>query len=213
MPLDVALLNFSNVFELTVMAKISPFGLLLTPLSPAIFILIIAMSEEYFLKSKRLGFRTWTKEDIDQAMALWSDPEVTKYIGGPFSTAQVYNKFMTERKILRQHNVQYWPVFDLKTTEFIGCCGLRPHWMQNDVYVLSVNIMSAHWRNGYATEATGAVVEFAFNSMEIKGLVAQHHPEYLAPKELIKKLSFEYTHDEEYKKNEPPHPSYMLYKK
>ncbi len=50
----------------------------------------------YFLQTKRLGFRPWTEADVELAMALWGDPEVTLFIGGPFDREWVLGRLATE---------------------------------------------------------------------------------------------------------------------
>lgn len=35
-------------------------------------------TDSYFLRSERVGFRTWTAEDLPLALGLWGDPEVTR---------------------------------------------------------------------------------------------------------------------------------------
>lgn len=46
----------------------------------------------FFLETPRIGFRIWTPDDLDLATQLWSDPEVTSLIGGPFSDDQIKGK-------------------------------------------------------------------------------------------------------------------------
>jgi len=170
------------------------------------------MGEQYFLKSNRLGFRPWTLDDMDLAIELWGDPEVTKYLGGPFAKSAVPGKLMTERSIMRLHNYQYWPIFLLETGEFIGCCGLRPYKPSEKIYEIGVSIKSAHWRNGYATEAVNTVIEYAFAKLEAKALSAEHYPENSSAKHLLEKLGFVYSHDEQYHSTGLNHPSYILNK-
>jgi hypothetical protein len=44
----------------------------------------------WFLTSERLRFRTWRPGDVELAMALWGDPEVTRFIAvTPASRADV----------------------------------------------------------------------------------------------------------------------------
>ena len=50
----------------------------------------------FFLKTTRIAFRCWRREDLPLAMALWGDPAVTKYLGGPFSPQQVQQSLETE---------------------------------------------------------------------------------------------------------------------
>jgi len=170
------------------------------------------MGEPYFLKSNRIGFRPWTLDDMDLAIELWGDPEVSKYLGGPFTMSAVPGKLMTERSILRLHNYQYWPIFLLETGEFIGCCGLRPYTPSEKVYEFGVHIKSAYWRKGYATEAAKAVIDYAFKKLDAKSLFAGHHPENMISKHLLEKLGFSYTHDEYYEPTKLQHPSYLLSK-
>ncbi len=40
----------------------------------------MSASSEYFLRSKRLGFRRWIEDDLDLALGLWGDPTVTRLI-------------------------------------------------------------------------------------------------------------------------------------
>ncbi len=81
----------------------------------------------YFLQTKRLGFRLWAEDDFHLALNLWSNTIVTELIGGPFTVEKIQERFSNEIKNMKVYNVQYWPVFLLKTGEHIGCCGFRPY--------------------------------------------------------------------------------------
>jgi len=170
------------------------------------------VSERYFLKSKRIGFRTWSLDDIEQAIQLWSDAEVTRYLGGPFSNSHIHGQLLTERAILRQHNIQCWPIFLLETNEFIGCCGLRPYMPAERVYELSFQIIPAFRGNGYAYEAARAVIEYAYTQLQATSIFAGHHPQNIITKALIEKLGFWYVYDEYYEPTGMYHPSYLLVK-
>ena len=49
---------------------------------------------KYFLKTKRLGVRSWKEEDLDLALGLWGDEQVTYLIDirGKLSKQQVGDK-------------------------------------------------------------------------------------------------------------------------
>ena len=170
------------------------------------------MSEQYFLKSSRLGFRNWSKDDIDLAIELWGDPAVTKHLGGPFSSGVAHKRLYLEMAILRSHTVQYWPIFLLESGEFIGCAGLRPYTPSEKIYEIGFHIKPAHWRKGYATEAAKTVIDYAFNQLSAKALFAGHHPENIVSKNLLEKLGFSYAYDEYYEPTKLQHPSYLLRK-
>lgn len=74
-------------------------------------------SDEYrlaarpFLETPRIVFRPWAESDLELALALWGDPVVTEWIGGPFSAATVRERLEREIETQRMHGVQYWPIF------------------------------------------------------------------------------------------------------
>lgn len=167
---------------------------------------------EYFLRSERLGFRSWTEEDLDLAIGLWGDPAVTRLIDrrGPLSEAQVRRRLLDEIATERTHGVQYWPVFLLETGGHVGCCGLRPRGEGRATLEIGVHVRSDQWGRGYAMEATRAVIEYAFGVLGASALFAGHHPDNRVSRALLGKLGFAYTHDEPYAPTGLRHPSYRL---
>lgn len=164
----------------------------------------------YFLQSERLGFRHWSPDDLPLAMGLWGDADVTKLIGGPFSEAQVSARLTQEIARQAEHGVQYWPIFLLTSGEHVGCCGLRPYDLSQAIYEIGFHIRKAFWGQGYAFEAAQAVIGYAFGTLGAKGLFAGHNPANEASGKLLKKLGFQYTHDEFYPPTGLNHPSYLL---
>ena len=164
----------------------------------------------YFLRSERLGFRPWSEADIELALALWGDPAVTRLIGGPFSPGQVQERLSREIATARSHGVQYWPVFLLATGEHVGCCGLRPYRSEERVYEIGIHLRAAYWGQGYAPEATRAVMAYAFEALGANALFAGHNPANGASRRILGQLGFRYTHDEFYPPTGLRHPSYLL---
>jgi ribosomal-protein-alanine N-acetyltransferase len=166
--------------------------------------------KHYFLKTARLGFDHWSAGDLHLAMALWGDPEVTRFIGGPFSNQQVQERLDREIASSYEYKVQYWPIFLLENHEHVGCAGLRPYRMQELVYEFGVHLRSPYWGRGLAHEAGRAVIEFAFAKIGAKALFAGHHPANSASRDLLAKLGFRATHEEFYPPTGLKHPSYLL---
>jgi RimJ/RimL family protein N-acetyltransferase len=168
--------------------------------------------DKYFLMSSRLGFRHWCEDDLDLAQELWGDHEVTKFFDarGKWSLDAVRERLANEIRTQKKHSVQYWPIFHLKTNGHIGCCGLRPYDPTREVYEIGFHIRSNHWRRGYAREAAAAVINYAFNTLEVNGLFAGHNPKNVVSQHLLEQLGFHYTHDEYYPPTGLNHPSYSL---
>jgi len=164
----------------------------------------------YFLKSQRLGFRTWTMEDATLARALWGNAEVTHTFGGPFSEPQILERLACEIANQLAYKLQYWPVFCLKDQEFAGCCGLRPYKEGKQIYEIGFHFLPKFWGKGLATEAAQSVISYAFGPLGLKGLFAGHHPANATSASVLKKLDFRYTHDEIYPPTGELHPSYFL---
>lgn len=164
----------------------------------------------YFLTTDRLGFRHWGPEDLQLALALWANPEVTWLIGGPRSPQQVGEKLASEIAMQDASGIQYWPIFLLATGEHVGCAGLRPYRPAERVYELGFHLLSAFWGQGLAEEAGRAVISHAFSTLGANGLFAGHHPENAASRRVLEKLGFHYTHDELYPPTGLLHRSYFL---
>lgn len=167
---------------------------------------------KYFLSTKRLGFRTWNLSDMDLAVGLWGDFKVTRLIDsrGQLSRGQVKDRLCKEISLQNLHGIQYWPIFHLKTSDHIGCAGLRPYDELKRIMEIGFQIKSKFWRQGFALEAVSAVIDYAFNTKHVSGLFAGHHPQNIASANLLDKLGFKYTHDEFYDPTGLMHPSLFI---
>lgn len=168
----------------------------------------------YFLKSQRLGFSKWEEKDLQLAVDLWGDIEVTKLIDtrGKLTNEQVGERLLKEIEQDKKYTVQYWPIFLLENGEHAGCCGLKPYDIENGMYEIGFHIKKAFWGMNLAYESACAVIKYAFGNMNVKALFAGHNPNNHASKHLLEKLGFKYTHDEYYPPTGLNHPSYLLYR-
>jgi RimJ/RimL family protein N-acetyltransferase len=174
--------------------------------------MVMANSSKYFLRTERLGFRYWLHRDLDLAMGLWGDLQVTEPIDsrGQLSRDQVKERLEREISTAESYGVQYWPIFLLSNDSHVGCCGLRPYDFTGGIYEIGFHIRSKHWRRGFAFEGAQAVMEYAFGGLGAAGLFAGHGPENEASRRLLAKLRFRYTHDEYYVPTGLHHPSYII---
>jgi [ribosomal protein S5]-alanine N-acetyltransferase len=168
------------------------------------------VNPEYFLRTSRLGFRQWDADDLPLAQALWGDPEVSRFLGGPCSPDVVERKLTAELENLRLHQIQYWPLFLLVNDAHVGCCGLRPYKPEELIYEMGFHLRTQYCGMGLAAEAGEAVVNFAFENLCAKALFAGHHPQNVASKRVLEKLGFRFTHEELYPPTGQMHPSYLL---
>ena len=167
----------------------------------------------FFLKTRRLGLRHWSDADFPCASALWSDPDVTRLFGGPFSDEEIRARLSREIAQQETDGVQYWPIFLLDSGEFVGCCGLRSYPSgepAGTIYELGFHLRPQFWGRGLAIEAARAVIDHAFDTFSATGLFAGHHPDNAASARLLEKLGFRYDRHEYYAPTGREHPSYLL---
>jgi [ribosomal protein S5]-alanine N-acetyltransferase len=167
-------------------------------------------SSNYFLTTARLGFRCWSEADLPLALKLWGNVETTRLIGGPSSPAQIAERLRREISTMREFEVQYWPMFFLRTAEHVGCGGLRPHKLEEGILELGFHLLPDYWGQGLAVEAARGIITYAFDSLGAKALFAGHHPENAASRRVLEKLGFARTHEELYPPTGLLHPSYLL---
>jgi RimJ/RimL family protein N-acetyltransferase len=168
-------------------------------------------SKSYFLKSARIGFRCWSQDDLPLARELWSDIEVTRFLGGPFFQRTGSSKNCSARSTgMKAHEFQYSPIHLLSSHEHLGCCGLRPYRPQDQLHELGFHLRPRYWGQGLASEAARKVIGYAFDTIGAKGLSAGHHPENTTSKKLLEKLGFRYSHDEFYAPLQMHLPYYLL---
>ncbi|ABF42551.1 GCN5-related N-acetyltransferase [Candidatus Koribacter versatilis Ellin345] len=161
----------------------------------------------FFLKSQHLGWRHWHQEDLPLAQQLWGDARVTKFIAGGMTAEQVAERLRREIAQQEEFTVQYWPIFWLESGEFVGCCGLRPY---ENIYELGFHLRPEFWGKGLAEEAGRAVIQYAFNVMQVKELFAGHHPDNRPSWRVLEKLGFIYVGDEIYPPTGLMNPGYRL---
>jgi len=151
--------------------------------------------DRYFLRSSRVGFRPWSKSDLPLALALWGDPAVTRWIGGPWNEPQVRERLDQEIRSMHARGIQYWPIFLLTTGEHLGCCGLRPYPGDDLTLELGVHLRRDFWGAGLALESARTVIQHGFETLGARSLFAGHNPGNESSRRLVARLGFRYLRD------------------
>lgn len=162
------------------------------------------------MSAERIGFSKWEEQDYQLAESLWGDPEVTRYIcvSGIFSLEDVARRLKQEIANDREYGIQYWPIFEIGSNAFVGCCGLRPRNVNE--YEIGFHLRPEFWGRGYAAEAAKTVIHYAFKDLKAEKLFAGHNPANAASQKVLRKLGFAFIGDEFYPPTGLYHPSYEL---
>ncbi len=167
-------------------------------------------STGYFLTTERLGFRCWTARDESLAIDLWCNPQVTALIGGPWTREVALERLAWEIEQQDQFGMQYWPVFLLADGRHAGCAGLRPYEAGQAIFEMGVHLLPEFWAQGFAREASEAIIPYAFGRLGAAAIFAGHHPQNVGSCRLLMKLGFTYQGEKLYIPTGLMHPAYLL---
>jgi len=129
------------------------------------------------LETDRLLLRLQTVDDVPALVALWSDPDVTRHLGGPRERRFLEEEFGKTARDPEPERFDLWPVIEKVTGLLVGHCGLLDKDIEGTVEVELVYIIrAASWGMGYASEIAAAIRDHAFRVMGMRRLVALIEP-------------------------------------
>jgi [ribosomal protein S5]-alanine N-acetyltransferase len=151
----------------------------------------------FILETERLLFRSHEPSDLDAYCAIEADAEFRRYVGGaPRTREQAEKKFRsahlhTPPKQLALHATIYKP-----EQRYIGYCGIYPHFSPAGPPIkgegtLACYIARAYWGRGLATEAARAFLQYGFNELKLKRIVASVQQGNDASQHILEKLGFQ----------------------
>jgi len=118
------------------------------------------------LTTSRLTLRPHTRDDFLESYAMWSDPEVIRYIGGkPFTREEVWARLLRYAGHWAMLNYGYWVVREKQSGRFLGEVGFADYHREIEPSLMAPEVgwaldPAVHGR-GYATEAVRAALEWA----------------------------------------------------
>jgi RimJ/RimL family protein N-acetyltransferase len=146
-------------------------------------------------ETERLIIREADICDIDDWFEMDSDPEVHRYI----ERKPVKSKDETQKIInivkdrYRERGMSRWSVVEKVTNECIGWCGISIYKNLNGheiAYDHGYRFKRKHWGKGFATEASFAVLDYGFTSLELTTINAMIDPDNDASRNVLHKLGF-----------------------
>lgn len=135
----------------------------------------------------RLILRPRTMADLPDCLAMDRDPEVVRYIDGPWTDPAAHRRFV-EARITAAYpdGLGYWTV-RTRTSEaaFLGWVLLIP--LDGTEIEIGWRFTRASWGHGYATEAAAPVLAHARDTLRISA-VADIHPDNAASMRVAEKI-------------------------
>ena len=150
------------------------------------------------LQTERLVIRPFDHRDADAWIAMFSDPEVRRFLpSAPVPTMEIFDRAIESRHAMeREIGYAMWAFDDMTTGTFIGQCGLRPAKSMDEnagsEIDLAYHFARASWNKGYATEATIAVLAHALGPIGLDSIMAVVVPENIGSWRVMEKVGMRY---------------------
>lgn len=145
------------------------------------------------VETERLLLRPFCENDLDRHYEIHASPEVraSLHIPDSFDREQAWNGMTRHLGQWALRNSGQWAVERKDTGELIGRAGThrpeRPEWPGLEI---GWTFDPAHWGHGYATEAGGASVNWAFANHDDPQLFSVILPENAASQAVATRLGF-----------------------
>jgi len=150
------------------------------------------MITNVLIETPRLILRTVTLEDVADVALSWN------LDGDPITYQEAENQIMW----MHENHKQIAPgkifhlclaIIDKATHQFIGWCGLDHRDPAKPFPVLFYLLKERYWGKGLATEATGALLDYAFRDLCLSRINSACAFENTASKRVMEKIGMRYS--------------------
>jgi [ribosomal protein S5]-alanine N-acetyltransferase len=144
------------------------------------------------LHTERLTLRPFTPADADALYALHSSAHVLRYWDSPpWTEPERAQRFIAGCRQMAEEGTGARLAIDRATDgAFVGWCGLTRWNPDFRSASLGYCLAEAAWGHGYATEAARALLQWAFDTVDLNRVQAEADTRNLASARVLEKLGF-----------------------
>lgn len=141
-------------------------------------------------QTERLALRPRSIDEFEDCLAMDRDPEVTRFIPGPWNDPVAHERFLEERiRASWPDGLGYWSIFSKQRPErFLGWILLIPYDGAGPDIEIGWRLNRLSWGMGYATEAAAPIVGHAFGTVRLPRIVADIDPANLPSMRVAEKI-------------------------
>lgn len=144
------------------------------------------------LKTKRLVLREWKKSDLIPFAKMNNDPKVMEFFPSTLIKQESDKLVKKIQKEFQEEKFGLWAVEITDVAPFIGFIGLHnvsfsAHF--TPAIEIGYRLAFKYWNKGYALEGAKAVVDYAFNTLDLKEIVSFTSTNNIRSIKLMKKLN------------------------
>jgi RimJ/RimL family protein N-acetyltransferase len=144
------------------------------------------------LQTDRLRLRPFTDADADDLWSLHSDAHVLRYWDSPpWTERSRAERFLaTCVQVAEEGTGARLAIDRLSDGVFLGWCGLTQWDAVHRSAALGYVLGEAAWGHGYATEAAQALLQWAFDTLDLNRVQAEADTRNVASARVLEKLGF-----------------------
>jgi RimJ/RimL family protein N-acetyltransferase len=159
---------------------------------------------KYWLATERLALRHFTAHDVEWLVALYSDPDVTRYLGG------TKDRLATE-ELLRVRVLEYydkhpglgiWMTVERASGVPVGF-HLLNHIQGESIIQVGYALLRPAWGRGFATEMAGPVLRYGFVDLGLPRIAGMTSLANVASQRVLEKIGLRRNGERAF-----PHPAY-----
>jgi ribosomal-protein-alanine N-acetyltransferase len=159
---------------------------------------------ELWLRTRRLGLRRFTPDDLDWLTNLYRDPEVMRYLGGPQDRTMVVN--LLSVRILQYYDQHpgfgNWMTIDLATGQAVGF-HLLNHIQGESLMQVGFVLSKDAWGKGFGTEMAAALLRYGFVERGLPRIHGMADLDNRASQRVLEKIGLHRRGERAF-----PHPAY-----
>ncbi len=162
------------------------------------------MTSEFSLTTDRLTVRRFTIDDLDWLAELYSDAEVTRFLGGTKDRESV--EVMLRVRILDYYaqnpGLGMWVTLERSTGDRVGF-HLLSNIQGETIIQVGFGLVKSAWGKGFGTEMAAAVLAYGFTDLALPRIVAIASLDNLASQHVLLKIGLHRNGERAF-----PHPAY-----
>jgi len=150
------------------------------------------LTVETSLETERLVLRRFTAADVDNLVALDSDPGVMRFLGAPTPREMIESETLPAFLAEDGSGLGCWAAVERSNGAFVGWFQLRrPQWpleAQGPADAeLGYRLRTSCWGKGYGTEGSSALIRRAFTELGVARVVATTMAVNIASRRVMEK--------------------------
>lgn len=157
------------------------------------------MFKDIYVETENIILKPYSMDDFEDLYEAYSDKNVMKYIPEGTMTREWLTNLINwmvnycyENNTAENMNKFGVSVEDKKTHRVIGWCGLGTFDCNPVEVEIFYGLRSEYWGRGFGTEAASAMLEYGFNTIGLKRIIALVNTDNIASQKVIKKIGLKY---------------------